>query len=158
MLQQTTNEASLEVIRMNFQEEEEGRRGGGGGWNFSLFISPRHPSLPFSRSFGRCLSHGRREEGRKKKMERNGRDEFLWLILSSEWPEILVLRIFFFPVDVDREGGEWCGGEWTKEEGSFFSSFGNFRDGITRGEDEYCLKRKGETKEERRYLEDLLKN
>lgn len=53
-MQRTTNDASLEVIRMNFQgeegmEEEEEKEERSSreavGWNFSLFISPRHPSL-----------------------------------------------------------------------------------------------------------------
>lgn len=89
MLQQTTNEASLEVIRMNFQEEEEGRRrrrGGGGRWNFSLFISPRHPSLPFSRSFGRCLSRdmeGGRRGGKRKWREMAGMNFSDWFYRAS---------------------------------------------------------------------------
>lgn len=34
--------------------------------------------------------------------------------------------------------------------GRFFSSFGNLRDGITRGEDEYCLRREEEVFDIRR--------
>lgn len=56
---------------------------------------------------------------------------------------------FLFPrvnvtVFTREEEGYERGKRGVDERGSSFSSFGNLRDGITRGEDEYCLRREEE--------------
>lgn len=127
-MQRTTNDASLEVIRMNFQgeegmEEEEEKEERSSreavGWNFSLFISPRHPSLV-------VLDGASRETWRERGGEEkeNGEKWEEWIspfgfieqvVRNFGFADFLFPRVNVMVLtrEEDIRGGR---GEWTKEE------------------------------------------